>query len=83
MYRGTRTDPDTYTHWSLDGFIELYHQARDPNELTNLAYHPRYAAVQDALEQRTQALAQCSGDSCRTGFADLPRPLTPRSTVCR
>lgn len=47
--------------------IELYDLSRDPDNLHNLAYDPRYAGVRNRLNRRLDAIKSCAGPSCRRG----------------
>lgn len=73
-FRGVRTHRYTYVRYERAGFVELYDRDRDPFELRNVADDPRYEAVRTELAERTAALAECFGESCRAEFGPVPDP---------
>jgi arylsulfatase A-like enzyme len=70
-YRAVRTTRWKYVQWysDADHDYELYDLRADPHELANLLADPGTAAelrpTTDALQRRMDALAACSGRSCR------------------
>ena len=73
LYRGVRTDRYTFLRYG-NGQKELYDHAVDPNELTNVAGDPAYAAVQQELTSRMDELINCRGRSCNRTFGPVPDP---------
>jgi N-acetylglucosamine-6-sulfatase len=63
-YRAVRTNRWLYVEYRAGG-RELYDLARDPNELHNHAYEPRYAATRHTLHRVLRRLERCRGASCR------------------
>ena len=66
-----------------NGEAELYDLDADPNELTNVAGDPAYAADLEQLQQAWLAYKDCQGESCRAPMAEsLQRdPATTRSAT--
>ncbi|HET6938614.1 MAG TPA: sulfatase [Nocardioides sp.] len=74
-FRGVRTRRYTYMRYQ-DGWIELYDRRRDPQELSSVAFDPRYARIATMLAHRTRVLARCNGPvDCNRAFRPLPPPL--------
>ncbi len=53
---------------------ELYDLKRDPYELHNLYYEPRYYPVGKYLKRKLHRLGSCAGDGCRRPIKPVPRP---------
>ena len=73
LYRGVRTARYTYARYLATGEEELYDRRLDPFQLDSLAGNPRYAAVQEELSRRTDALKGCAGD-CWRAWSPVPQP---------
>jgi N-acetylglucosamine-6-sulfatase len=58
--------PDGFVYVAYDdGSTELYDLDRDPFQLQNVAGTDEYAAVEERLAERLEALRDCAGESCR------------------
>jgi N-acetylglucosamine-6-sulfatase len=68
QFRAIRTPGFLYVEYA-SGEKELYDLERDPDELTNLAGDPAYAAQRDALSGRLGLLRDCVGLDCKRGPA--------------
>jgi arylsulfatase A-like enzyme len=71
-------------HW--DGQVELYDLRHDPYELENLRSDPAYDAVQAALIERLDRIADCAGSGCRRKPAlklILPDAVRKNGHKCR
>lgn len=66
QFAGIRTPRYLYAEYK-NGEKELYDLAKDPDELTNLASDPGYAALRAQLSARLAKLASCKGAACRVG----------------
>jgi N-acetylglucosamine-6-sulfatase len=71
-----RTPRYLYAEYT-NGEKELYDLANDPDELTNRALDPAYAAIRTELSARLAKLATCKGPACRVG------PSVSLSVSCR
>lgn len=68
LFDGVRTP--SFAWWRYeDGFEEMYDLRNDPDELTNVAQDPAYAAVRDELVAEWERLKDCYGRSCRVRTA--------------
>jgi N-acetylglucosamine-6-sulfatase len=67
-YRALRTSRWLYVDYE-DGEqgVELYDLRRDPDNLDNLASHPRYARMRAKLGERLAAVRDCAATRCRGG----------------
>jgi N-acetylglucosamine-6-sulfatase len=61
-----RTPRYLYAEYA-NGEKELYDLANEPDELTNRALDPGYAAIRAELSARLAKLANCKGAACRVG----------------
>ncbi len=67
-WRAVRTKRHTYTRW-LDGRAELFDNAADPLQMTNLVADPAAAGVRDRLEARLAELMAGLSDELLPGTA--------------
>jgi N-acetylglucosamine-6-sulfatase len=75
FYRGVRTDRYSYAYYPYSDEDELYDRRKDPDQLTNVAGDPRYAAVVRLLKRQAKTLGSCAGWQCRRSFRQPPAPL--------
>lgn len=68
-HRGVRDRRWKLIHWELPDEWELYDLQSDPNEQTNLAGRPGYAAEEARLKERLAKLRQEVGDGDLPGYA--------------
>jgi N-acetylglucosamine-6-sulfatase len=70
LYRGLRTDRWLYVHYDdpKQG-VELYDLRKDPDNLDNLAYDPKYSGVRTRLNADLERLKGCAGLACRARVA--------------
>lgn len=73
-FKGMRTNRYAYYIYAT-GDQELYDMGKDPGQLTNVAFDPRYKKVRNKLYRRLLALAFCQGESCRADYGRDPTPL--------
>lgn len=64
-YRGVRTTRYSWVEWA-DGSRELYDNATDPYQLSNLAADPSLAAAREQLARLAADFAACKGATCRS-----------------
>ena len=64
-YWGLRTYRYLYVQYAT-GELELYDLERDPYQLQNVVFHPRYARIARVLSGRLARLRFCEGRSCST-----------------
>lgn len=78
FYQGTRIGPYKYIRHQT-GAIELYHLGRDPGELRNLAFDPRYRKVERYMQGLLGRYRGCSGMACKRPAPEWPvvAPGTP------
>lgn len=72
-YQGMRTSQHTFVRYST-GEYQLYDLARDPYQLYNLAATVAPAVIAQ-FEQQLDALAVCSGATCRSADSVRPPPF--------
>jgi hypothetical protein len=65
-YNAIRTYRYVYARHAT-GETELYDLTRDPYELQNLRYDPRYRLVRRELARRLRTLSGCAGPRCYAG----------------
>ena len=68
-HRGVRDRRWKLIHWELADEWELYDLQSDPNEQTNLAGRPEYAAEEARLKERLETLRLEVGDGDLPGYA--------------
>jgi N-acetylglucosamine-6-sulfatase len=73
-FKGIRTNRYAYYIYAT-GDQELYDMPKDPGQLNNVAFDPRYKKVRNKLYRKLFTLAFCQGDSCRADYGPDPRPL--------
>ncbi|SFK09695.1 Arylsulfatase A [Streptosporangium canum] len=85
-YQGMRTAQNTFVRYST-GEYQLYDLARDPYQLHNLAAKVAPAVIAQ-FNQQLDALAACSGATCRAAdsvrpppFVGPPSPVGPTSVL--
>lgn len=78
FYQGTRIGPYKYIRHQT-GAIELYHLGRDPGELRNLAFDPRYRKVERYMSRLLGRYRGCTGSKCKAQAPPWPvvDPDTP------
>ena len=64
VYHAAVTDRWKLIEWDQLGTYELYDLAADPDEVDNLAYHPRYRSQQQRMVEQLERLRWCSGAEC-------------------
>ena len=65
FYQGIRIGPYKYVRHQTGG-TELYHLGRDPGELRNLTFDPRYRRVERYMQRLLGRYRGCSAAKCRT-----------------
>lgn len=65
-FAGIRTPRYLYAEYA-NGEKELYDLAKDPDELSNLAFDPAYATIRAQFSARLAKLQSCKGATCRVG----------------
>jgi arylsulfatase A-like enzyme len=71
-YHAIRTARYLYIEW-INGAIELYDRARDPNELQSRHRDRRYRGIRRSLRRELVRLRTCRGDGCRQPMGPLGR----------
>lgn len=74
-YAGIRLGPYKYIAWP-SGEKELYHVARDPNELESLHRRPNFFPILNFMHRQLERFKDCVGRECRE--TTPPLPLTRR-----
>ena len=69
-YHAIRTSRYLYVEW-INGAIELYDHARDPDELQSVHLSPRYLQIRRSLHRELVRLRTCEGDVCRQPLGAL------------
>ena len=69
-YHAIRTSRYLYVEW-INGAIELYDRARDPDELQSVHLSPRYLQIRRSLHRELVRLRTCEGDVCRQPLGPL------------
>ncbi|MDQ3663877.1 MAG: sulfatase [Actinomycetota bacterium] len=64
VYHAAVTDRWKLIEWDQLGTYELYDLRADPDEVDNLAYHPRYRSQQQRMVEQLERLRWCRASDC-------------------